>query len=132
MTDDQRQEIKLLCYVNWMVAKKFNSEGGVRDLNSLKNVVALPGGGSLTCFLGERLSNRKDLYAQLGWFMYYIIDGEPFNSRNRSVAFLMLVWALKFYRLELDFDALADFITSLDTMKQGNSDISLWLSNNCR
>lgn len=132
MTDDQRKEIKLLCYVNWMVAKKFDSERGVRDLKSLKNVVALPGSGSLTCFLGERLSNRKDLYAQLGWFMYYIIDGEPFNSRNRSVAFLMLVWALKFYRLELDVDTLADFITSLDTMKQGNSDISLWLSNNCR
>jgi len=132
MTDDQKKEIKLLCYVNWMVTKKFDSEGRVRDLNSLKNVVSLPGGGSLTCFLGERLSNRKDLYAQLGWFMYYIIDGEPFNSKNRSVALLMLIWALKFYRLEFDVDALADFIASLDTMKQGNSDISLWFSNNCR
>lgn len=132
MTDDQKKELKLLCYVNWMVVKKFNDEHGVRDLSALRNVVELPGGGSLTCFLGERLSNRKDLYSQLGWFVYYMIDGEPFISKNRSVVLLMLIWALKYYRLEFDIEALADFIVMLDTMKQGNSDISLWFSNNCR
>ena len=132
MTDDQKKELKLLCYVNWMLAKKFGDEAGVRDLGALENVVALPGGGSLTCFLGERLSNRKDLYSQLGWFVYYIIDGEPFISKNHSVALLMLIWTLGYYRLEYDVESLADFIAFLDTMKQGNSDISQWFSNNCR
>jgi hypothetical protein len=132
MTDDQKKELKMLCYVNWMLAQKFNDEHGVRDVGALENVVALPGGGSLTCFLGERLSNRKDLYSQLGWFVYYMVDGEPFISKNRSVAMLMLIWTLGYYRLEYDVESLADFITFLDTMKQGNSDISQWFSNNCR
>lgn len=132
MTDDQKKELKLLSFVNWIVTKKFDDDHGVRDLSSLKNVVELPGGGSLTCFLGERLSNRKDLYSQLGWFVYYMVDGEPFISKNRSVVMLMLIWALNYYRLEFDIEALADFIVLLDTMKQGNSDISLWFSNNCR
>jgi len=132
MTEDQKRELKLLCYVNWMLAKKFEDDYGVRDLEALKNVVGLPGGGSLTCFLGERLSNRKDLYSQLGWFVYYMVDGEPFLSKNRSAVLLMLIWTLNYYRLEFDIEGLADFIVLLDTMKQGNSDISLWFSNNCR
>jgi len=132
MTDNQKKELKLLCFVNWMVARKFDDDFGVRDLDSLKSVVNLPGNGSLTCFLGERLSNRKDLYSQLGWFVYYMISGEPFISKNRSVVLLMLIWVLNYYRLEFDVEALTDFIIMLDPLKQGNSDISLWLSNNCR
>jgi len=132
MTDDQKIQIKQLCYVNWLITKKFGGDAGVRDLKSLKNVVSLPGGGSLTCFQGERLTNRKDLYSQLGWFTYYIVDGEPFNGKNRTVALLMLIWALKFYRLEFEVENMVEFVNTLDTLKQGNSDISLWLSNNCR
>ncbi len=132
MTEDQAKQIKLLSYVHWLISRRFGGEPGVRDLNALENAVALPGGGSLTCFLGERLSNRKDLYSQLGWFVYYLLDGEPFNSKNRSVVLLMLIWSLKYYQLELDIEALADFLKSLDTMKQGNSDISLWFASNCR
>lgn len=132
MTDDQKRELKLLCYVNWMMAKKFDDEYGVRDFDKLKNVVELPGSGSLTSFLGERLSNRRDLYSQLGWFVYYMIDGEPFITRNRAMVLLMLIWTLSYYRLEFDLEALTDFVVMLDPMKQGNSDISLWLSNNCR
>lgn len=132
MTSDQRQEVKLLCYVNWMLTRKFGGETGVRDISSLLNAVKLPGGGSLTCFLGERLSNRKDLYGQLGWFVYYIIDGEPFNALNRTQVLTMLIWNLKYYRLEFDVNTLAEFIVNLDTLKQGNSDISSWFMNNCR
>jgi hypothetical protein len=132
MTDDQKKQLKLLCYVNWLINQRFDGEHGVRDLKSLENVVSLPGGGSLTSFLGERLSNRKDLYAQLGWFVYYMVDGEPFNSKNRTLALLMSLWTLKYYRLEFDVDDLADFVKVLDPLKQGNSDISVWFSNNCR
>lgn len=132
MTKDQTKQLKLLCYVNWLVAQKIGGESGVRNIDALKSVVALPGGDSLTCFLGERLSNRKDLYTQLGWFVYYLIDGEPFSSKNRTLVLLMLAWCLKYYQLEFDLDTLADFIKNLDPMKQGNSDISLWFSNNCR
>lgn len=132
MTKDQTKQLKLLCYVNWLVAQKLGGESGVRNIDALKSVVALPGGDSLTCFLGERLSNRKDLYTQLGWFVYYLIDGEPFNSKNRTLVLLMLAWCLKYYQLEFDVDTLADFIKNLDPRKQGNSDISLWFSNNCR
>ncbi len=132
MTKDQTKQLKLLCYVNWLVAQKIGGESGVRNIDALKSVVALPGGDSLTCFLGERLSNRKDLYTQLGWFVYYLIDGEPFNSKNRTLVLLMLAWCLKYYQLEFDVDTLADFIKNLDPRKQGNSDISLWFSNNCR
>jgi len=132
MTDDQARQVKLLAYVHWLLIRKFGGETGVRDVNALENAVALPGGGSLTCFLGERLSNRKDLYSQLGWFVYYVLDGEPFNSHNRSVVLLMLIWSLRYYQLEFDVEALADFLRNMDTLKQGNSDISLWFSNNCR
>jgi len=131
MTKDQKKQLKLLCYVNWLITQKLGDEPGVRNLDALKIVAALPGGGSLTCFLAERLPNRKDLYTQLGWFVYYLIDGEPFNSKNRTLVLLMLIWCLKYYQLEFEVDTLAEFISSLDPTKQGNSDISLWLSNNC-
>jgi hypothetical protein len=107
-------------------------EFGLRDLNALKTVISLPGNGSLTCLLGKRLLNRKDLYSQLGWFAYYMIEGEPFNSKNRTLAVLMLIWGLNRYQLEFDAENIAKFVIDLDTMKQGNSDISFWLSNNCR
>lgn len=132
MTKDQIKQLKLICYAHWLLTQKFGGESGIRDKNVLKSVVTLPGGGSLTCFLAEKLPNRKDLYAQLGWFVYYIIDGEPFNSKNRKLALLVLIWNLKYYQLDFDADDLAEFIKNLDTLKQGNSDISLWFSNNCR
>ncbi len=132
MTESQIRQIKLLSYVNWLVAEKFGGDQGIRDLKALQNVVSLPGDGSLSCVLGERLSNRKDLYAQLGWFVYYAIEGEPFNSKNRMTVLLILLWVLKYYRLEFDPDEMADYIKTLDPLKHGNSDISLWFSSHCR
>ncbi len=131
MTKEQTKEVKLLCYVHWLLTQKFKGDSGVRDMNALKSVVSLPGGGSLTCFLGEKLSNRKDLYTQLGWYVYYSIDGEPFNSKNRKLVLLMLIWTLKHYQLEFDDNVLTDYIAQMDTLKEGNSDISVWFSNNC-
>jgi hypothetical protein len=61
-----------------------------------------------------------------------MIEGEPFNSKNRTLAVLMLIWGLNRYQLEFDAENIAKFVIDLDTMKQGNSDISFWLSNNCR
>jgi len=132
MTEEQIRQIKMLSYVNWIVTEKFEGDQGVRDMNALKAVVSLPGGGTLSCILGERLSNRKDLYAQLGWFVYYAIEGEPFNSKNRTTVLLILLWVLKYYRLEFDPDELADFIKKIDPLKHGNSDILLWFSSHCR
>jgi hypothetical protein len=131
MNKDQVRQLKLLCYINWLLTNQYKSEAGVRDIEALKSVVLLPGGGSLTCLLGEKLSNRKDLYSQLGWFVYYIVDGEPFNSQNRQLALLTLIWNLKYYQLGFNVETLRDFIQNLDTMRQGNSDISLWLSEHC-
>lgn len=132
MTEEQIKEAKLLCYANWLIVSKMGGEFGLRDLNALKNVISLPGNGSLTCLLGERLPNRRDLYSQLGWFVYYIIEGEPFNSKNRTLAALILIWGLEYYQMEFDVENIAEFVTDLDTMRQGNSDVSSWLSNNCR
>lgn len=132
MTSDQFAQVKILSFANWLLAQKFKSEPGIRDTKALENVVSLPGGGSLTSFQGEKLSNRRDLYTQLGWFVYYMVNGEPFNSRNRSTTLLMLMWCLNYYQLEYDIEALAEFIRNMDPLKQGNSDISLWFSNNCR
>ena len=81
MTKEQQSQIKLLCYVHWILSRKFKTDSGVRDLHLLKNVVAMPGGGSLTCFSGQKLTNRKDLYAQLGWFVYYMMEGEPLTVK---------------------------------------------------
>ncbi|PIS29799.1 MAG: hypothetical protein COT43_03020 [Candidatus Marinimicrobia bacterium CG08_land_8_20_14_0_20_45_22] len=131
MTNDQIQQVKIIGFANWLLARKFGTEIGIRDTNSMENVVSLPGGGSLTCFLGEKLSNRRDLYTQLGWYVYYMISGEPFNSKNRSTTLLMISWCLKYYQIDYDIEALRDFIRNMDSMKQGNSDISLWFSSNC-
>jgi len=132
MTEEQIRQIKLITYVNWLVTERFSGDQGIRDMEALKTVVALPGDGTLSCILGERLSNRKDLYAQLGWFVYYIIEGEPFYGKNRTTVLLMLLWVLKYYRLEFDADQIADFIKTLDPLKHGNSDIALWFSGHCR
>jgi len=132
MTEDQIKQMKLACFVHWMITRKHGGDSGLRDIRALEAVVSLPGGGSLTCLQGERLSNRKDLYAQLGWFVYYIVENEPFNSKNHSVAFFMTTWCLRHYQLDFDPEQLRDYIVNLDTMKQGNSDISLWFGGNCR
>jgi hypothetical protein len=132
MTSEQKRQIKLLCYVHWILSKKFDSEPGVRDLYQLEEVVSMPGGGSLTCFSGTRLTNRKDLFAQLGWFVYYMMEGEPFNSRNKALTTLMVIWVLEYYKLEFDKDKVVEFVTNVETMKSGNSDISNWFANNCK
>ncbi len=132
MTNEHYKQIKLLCYVHWIVSQKFNSEAGVRDIITLKEVVSMPGGGSLTCFTGDKLSNRKDLFTQLGWFVYYMIEGEPFNSRNKTLTSLMIIWVLNHYNLKYDTQNLMKFLENIDTMKTGNSDISSWFANNCQ
>jgi len=132
MTENQIKQIKILSYINWVITEKFGGDPGIRDMKALQSVVSLPGEGSLSCVLGEKLSNRKDLYAQLGWFIYYTIEREPFNSKNRSTVLLVLLWVLKYYRLEFDVDELAEYIKSIDPLKHGNSDISLWFSSHCR
>jgi len=131
MTDDQQREIKLLCYAHWLLCRNFKTESGVRDIESLKNVVDLPGGGSLTCLLGKRLSSRKDLYSQFGWFVYYLLEGEPFNSKNKALIMLMLVWCLNHYRLKYKIAEIRAYIEELDIMRQGNSDISSWFADHC-
>lgn len=132
MTEEQIRQIKLISYVNWLVTEKYSGDQGIRDIDALKTVVSLPGNETLSCVLGERLSNRKDLYAQLGWFVYHVIEGEPYNSKNRTTVLLVLLWILKYYRLEYDADEIADYIKKLDPLKHGNSDISLWFSGHCR
>ncbi|HQE95658.1 MAG TPA: hypothetical protein PLV30_07555 [Candidatus Marinimicrobia bacterium] len=132
MTEEQIRQIKLISYANWLVTEKFGAEKGIRDIKALTAAVTLPGNGTLSCVLGERLSNRKDLYAQLGWFVYYMIEGEPFNSKNRTTVLLILLWVLKYYRLEFNAEELANYIKTLDPLKHGNSDISLWFSTHCR
>jgi len=132
MTKDQVRQIKLICYANWLITEKVGGDKGVRDLQMLKATVTLPGGLSLTCFLGEKLPNRKDLFLQLGWFIFYMLDGEPFNARNRTTTLLLLLWVLRYYRLGFDAPEFAEYIRTLDTLKHGNSDISLWLANHCR
>ncbi len=132
MTKDQKKQMKILCYVNWLLAEKYNGHQGLRDIDALKEVLELPGGGSLTCLTGDRLTNRKDLYSQLGWFVYYMLENEPFESKNISSVLLMLLWCLEHYKLKYKMDSLLDFIINLDPMRQGNTDISIWFSNNCK
>ncbi|MFP4546944.1 MAG: hypothetical protein ACLFQM_02345 [Fidelibacterota bacterium] len=132
MTNEQARQIKLLCYVHWIVSKKYDVESGVRDLYTLEEVVSMPGGGSLTCFSGAKLTNRKDLFAQIGWFIYYMLEGEPFNSKNKALATLMIIWALEFYKLDFDKEKVVEYIDNVDTMRSGNSDISNWFQNHCK
>ena len=63
MTEEQIRQIKLISYANWLVTEKFGAEKGIRDIKALTAAVTLPGNNP---FLrsGERLSNRKDLYAR--------------------------------------------------------------------
>jgi len=132
MTNEQKRQVKLLCYVHWVLSKKFEVDSGVRDLTTLEEVVSMPGGGSLTCFSGSKLTNRKDLFAQIGWFVYYMLEGEPFNSKNKALTTLMVVWCLENYNLEFDKDRIIEFIKNVDTMRSGNSDISTWFANQCK
>jgi len=132
MIEEQIRQVKLITYVNWLVTERLSGDQGIRDIEALKTVVSLPGNGTLSCILGERLSNRKDLYAQLGWFVYYTIEGEPFNCKNRTTVLLMLLWVLKYYRLEFDADEITGYVKALDPLKDGNSDIALWFSGHCR
>ncbi len=131
MIDDQQREIKLLCYAHWLLCRKFNTETGVRDLELLKNVIEYPGDGSLTCLLGEQLPTIMDLFSQLGWFVYYMLEGEPFNSKNKALIMLMLIWCLNYYRREYNADEIRAYIDDLDIMRQGNTDISSWLADHC-
>ena len=128
MTEDQRQELILLSYTHWNICKTLDTEPGIRDIEVLKDVVSMPGGGSLTCLLGEKLANKKDLYSQLGWFIYYTLEGEPFNSKNKSLIVLVLAWVLGHYDLEYKLEDIANYRDNLDTMRQGNADISGWFS----
>lgn len=132
MTNEHKKQIKLLCYVHWILAKKFESESGVRDLCTLEEVVSMPGGGSLTCFSGTKLTNRKDLFAQLGWFVYYMLEGEPFNSKNKALTVLMILWCLEYYKLDFDQEEVVKFILEVDTLRSGNSDISTWFASHCK
>jgi hypothetical protein len=130
MTDDQKKELKILSYAHWNICKNLDTESGIRDIEVLKDVVSMPGGGSLTCLLGEKLANKKDLYSQMGWFIYYTLEGEPFNSKNKAMIVLVLAWVFEHYSLDYDLDQIADYIDNLDTMQQGNADISSWFSDN--
>ncbi|MBN2281447.1 MAG: hypothetical protein JXQ65_12775 [Candidatus Marinimicrobia bacterium] len=132
MTSEQRRQVKLLCYVHWILSKRFEVDSGVRDLYTLEEVVTMPGGGSLTCFSGAKLTNRKDLFAQIGWFVYYMLEGEPFNSKNKALTALMVIWCLENYKLEFDKEKVIEFINTVDTMRSGNSDISSWFANQCK
>lgn len=131
MTKDQIQQMKFISYANWLTVEKFGGEPGIRDVKILKSVVSLPAGLSLTCFQGARLPNRRDLYNQLGWFVYYMIDSEPFNSNNRLTVLLLLIWCLRYYHLDFYVEELVEYIKTLDTLKHGNSDISVWFSSHC-
>ncbi|HMA61508.1 MAG TPA: hypothetical protein VKP78_02550 [bacterium] len=128
MTDDQKKELKLLAYAHWNISKTLDTENGIRDIEVLKGVVSMPGGGSLTCLLGEKLANKKDLYSQLGWFIYYTLEGEPFNSKNKALILLVLAWVLDHYNLQYELEEISEYIENLDTMRQGNADISSWFS----
>src|SRR6056297_3878154 len=102
MTENQKKELILLSYSHWNVCKNLDTDIGIRDMEVLKDVVSMPGGGSLTCLLGEKLTNKKDLYSQLGWFIYYSLEGEPFNSKNKATIVLVLAWVLEHYNLDHD------------------------------
>ncbi|MCF7886134.1 MAG: hypothetical protein K9M80_06540 [Candidatus Marinimicrobia bacterium] len=128
MTDDQKKELKILCYAHWNICKILDTETGIRDIDVLKDVISMPGGGSLNCLLGEKLTNKKDLYSQLGWFIYYTIEGEPFNSKNKALIVLVLEWVLNHYNLSHDLEDIAEYVDNIDTMRQGNADISNWFS----
>lgn len=132
MTKEQLQQIKIISYANWLTVEKFGGEPGIRDLNVLKNVVTLPGNLSLTCFQGAKLLNRRDLYNQLGWFVYRMIATEPFNSNNRRTVLLLLIWCLRYYHLNFIGEDLVQYIVNLDTLKHGTTDISAWFTGNCR
>lgn len=118
--------------MHWILSKRFEVDSGVRDLYTLEEVVTMPGGGSLTCFSGAKLTNRKDLFAQIGWFVYYMLEGEPFNSKNKALTALMVIWCLENYKLEFDKEKVIEFINTVDTMRSGNSDISSWFANQCK
>lgn len=132
MTKDQLHQMKIISYANWLVKQKFGGEAGIRDIAVLKNVVTLPANLSLTCFQGAKLLNRRDLYNQLGWFVYRMIDAEPFNSNNRRTVLLLLIWCLRYYHLNFNAEDLAQYISNLDTLKHGTTDISAWFTSNCR
>lgn len=132
MTKEQLQQMKIISYANWLTTEKFGGVPGIRDVNMLKNVVSLPGNLSLSCLQGAKLLNRRDLYNQLGWFVYRMLDGEPFNSNNRRTVVLLLIWCLRYYHLDFQAEDLVEYILNLDTLKQGTTDISAWFTSNCR
>jgi len=128
MTEDQKKEMKIFAYTHWRVCKELDTDTGIRDIEALKNVVTMPGGGSLTCLLGQKLTNKKDLYSQIGWLVYYTLEGEPLNSKNKATIVLAISWILEHYNIDYDLEQIGDYIENLDIMNKGNADISAWFS----